>query len=417
MEKIRAIKGTHDILPQEVSKWQYIEGIIKDICENFGYSEIRVPVFEYTELFCRGVGDTTDVVQKEMYTFSDKGGRSLTLRPEGTAGVVRSLIEHSLYAGALPIKLYYLMTCYRNENPQAGRFREFRQFGIELFGASSPKADAEVISLAVTLLKEVGLQKLSVHINSIGCPECRTQYNHVLKQYLEGKSDSLCGLCKERMQLNPLRVLDCKNEQCGVVADTAPRLWEYICEECKNHFIQVKDQLTGMGIAYEIDYGIVRGLDYYTKTVFEIKSCSLGAQSTVCGGGRYDNLVTQLGGPALPGIGFGLGIERLLLCMEAENVQMPSMRTADIYIATMGEAAQRFATLAVFQLRQKGCSAQMDYMDRSLKAQMKYADKIGAKYTIVIGDNELASGRAEMKNMASGEKEAVALDDFEKWKW
>ena len=291
MEKIKALKGTYDILPEDSYKWDYIEKTAKEVCRDFGFDEIRIPVFEYTDLFARGVGDTTDVVQKEMYTFTDKGGRSITLRPEGTAGTVRSVLEHSLLAGALPIKLFYLITCYRNEKPQAGRYREFRQFGIEAFGSSNFRIDAEIISLAMEFFSRLGLKGLTLNINSIGCPECRAKYNKALKEFLAQKYDSLCPTCKTRFDKNPMRILDCKDPSCGELVKDAPVLLDYICDECQEHFDGVKHTLDLLGIEYNIDSGIVRGLDYYTKTVFEIKSDSLGAQSTVCGGGRYDGLV------------------------------------------------------------------------------------------------------------------------------
>ena len=412
MKLITALKGTHDILPEEVYKWQYIEEKIKNITERYRYSEIRIPAFEYTELFARGVGDTTDVVQKEMYTFDDKGGRSLTLRPEGTAGVVRSFLEHGMFSDALPKKLYYMITCYRNEKPQAGRYREFRQFGVEVFGAEDPSLDAEIISMAASLLSELGLKNLVVNINSIGCPKCRKAYNDKLREYLRPHYDELCDTCKSRFEKNPLRILDCKSEICRKIGENAPVLLDNICEECSEHFEKLKKELEIFGIKYVINKSIVRGLDYYTKTVFEITSDSLGAQSTVCGGGRYDGLVEELGGSPTPGIGFAMGLERLLMCMEAENVYMGEPSKADIYVAALGENASDFVSGFVKKLRDEGISAERDYMSRSLKAQMKYANKIGARYSVVIGDNEIETGKASLKNMETGESEELTFDEM-----
>ena len=415
MEKIKALKGTYDILPEDAWKWDYIEKTAKEVCRDFGFDEIRFPVFEYTDLFARGVGDTTDVVQKEMYTFTDKGGRSITLRPEGTAGTVRSVLEHSLLAGALPIKLFYLITCYRNEKPQAGRYREFRQFGIEAFGSSDFRIDAEIISLAMEFFNRLGLKGLTLNLNSIGCPECRAKYNKALKEFLAQKYDNLCPTCKTRFDKNPMRILDCKDPSCGELVADAPVLLDYICDECSAHFDGVKHTLEILGIDYNIDSGIVRGLDYYTKTVFEIKSDSLGAQSTVCGGGRYDGLVEQLGGHPTPGIGFGLGLERLLLTMEAQGIEIPGKPKPKIFVCELGEKAVDYGVKLVADLRGKGISAVRDCMGRGLKAQMKYADKIGAEYTIVIGDNEIEAGKCALKHMESGESQEIILSEIDKY--
>ena len=415
MEKLQAIKGTYDILPGDAVLWQYIEENIRDICDLYGYGEIRMPVFENTELFARGVGDTTDVVQKEMYTFTDKGNRSITLRPEGTAGVVRSVLEHSLLAGALPLKLFYTITCYRNEKPQAGRYREFRQFGVEAFGSSDNALDAEIISLAVTFLKRMGLKGLKVKINSIGCPKCRAEYNNALKAYLGERLNDLCPTCNTRFEKNPMRIIDCKEEKCKAAAAGAPRLLNYICDECKEHFEGLKSNLELMGIDYEIDSDIVRGLDYYTKTVFEITSDDLGAQSTVCGGGRYDGLVEQLGGQPTPGIGFGLGIERLIMCMKAQGVEIPRLKKQKLFICNMGDNAKQFAVKLAYDLRQAGISVSCDNMKKSLKAQMKYADKIGFEYTVIIGDNEIETGVCNLKNMTTGENTEIKIDEIVKF--
>ncbi len=412
MKSINALKGTHDILPEEVYKWQYVEEKIKNITEKYRYEEIRIPAFEYTELFARGVGDTTDVVQKEMYTFDDKGGRSLTLRPEGTAGVVRSFLEHGMFADALPKKLYYMITCYRNEKPQAGRYREFRQFGVEVFGASDPSLDAEIISMASSLIKSFGLKNIVVNINSIGCPKCRKAYNDLLREYLRPYYDELCETCKTRFEKNPLRILDCKSDVCKKIGENAPVLLDNICDECSEHFETLKKELEVLGIKYVINKSIVRGLDYYTKTVFEITSDSLGAQSTVCGGGRYDGLVEELGGNPVPGIGFAMGLERLIMCMEAEGVYMGERKKADIFVATLGDNAKMFSTGFVKNLRDSGVSAERDYMGRGLKAQMKYANKIGATYSVVLGDDEVTSGKCNLKNMETGESEELTFDEI-----
>lgn len=407
----KAPKGTQDLLPADSGRWQYAEGKFREICSAFGYNEIRFPTFEHTELFLRGVGDTTDVVQKQMYTFNDKGGRSITLRPEGTASVARSYIENSLFQLPLPIKMYYDVPCFRYEKSQKGRYREFHQFGVEVFGAAAPTIDAEVIALAATYLKTVGLDDLSVNINSIGCPECRKKYNEALKKFLEPKLDRLCETCKSRYERNPLRILDCKSEICQEVCKGAPELLDYICDECREHFEGLKRNLAALGIDYKIDSGIVRGLDYYTKTVFEIISGGF----TVCGGGRYDGLVEEFGGEHTPAVGFGLGIERLLLRLEELGIEIPGNKQLELYIAPMGAEAAEYAAGLAFTLRCSGVVCDYDHMGRSLKAQMKYADKLGAKYTLVLGDNEIESGEARVKNMLTGEQTELslaALDGF-----
>jgi len=408
----KAPRGTNDVLPESSHEWQYVESRMIETANHFGFKEIRLPVFEHTEVFTKSVGDTTDVVQKEMYTFTDKGDRSITLRPELTAGVVRSVIEHGLLSGPLPLKVCYIGGCYRYEKPQAGRLREFHQFGVECFGASSPAADAEVIMLADTLLTSLGLSGYSLKINSIGCPECRKNYHAALKEYFESRKESLCGTCIDRLDRNPMRILDCKCPDCAAVAKDAPVVLDYLCDECREHFEGVKAHLTAAGLDYSVDSGIVRGLDYYTKTVFEFVSDSLGAQSTVCGGGRYDGLVAQMHGQPTPALGFGMGIERLLMTMKAENVLFPTAAKPDIYIAPMGANAALKASELCRKLRMEGFSAETDVVGRGLKAQMKYADKIGAKYTVVIGDDELASGKAKMKNMELGEQNEFMLDEI-----
>ncbi len=406
---IRAPKGTKDILPEESYKWQYIEHKIREVCNLYAYNEIRTPVFEHTELFERGVGDTTDIVQKEMYTFTDKGGRSITLRPEGTAPVVRSYIQNSLHSTLQPTKSYYICSCYRHERPQAGRLREFHQFGVEVFGSDAPSIDAEIISIAMTLLNKLGVKGTQLNINSIGCPVCRKTYYKELKKYFVSQLDKLCITCKDRLEKNPLRILDCKNQSCNVLAMDAPHLLEFLCDECSQHFDNLKRYLNNMKIEYRINPLIVRGLDYYTKTVFEIISEGIGAQNTVCGGGRYDLLVEDLGGKPTPAIGFGLGLERLLLTMEEQNIKIPKPNSLSLFIANIGESAGFKAHLLVEDFRKKGISADNDHMGRSLRAQLKYADKIGAIYTIVLGEDEINTNKAILKNMKNGDEKEIDL--------
>lgn len=406
----KAPRGTRDILPDEIHKWYYVEEKFKHICHIFGYKEIRLPVFEHTELFQRGVGDTTDIVQKEMYTFNDKGGRSITLRPEGTAGVVRSYIENGMSSWPQPVKFFYNITVYRYENVQKGRYREFHQFGVELFGAADPAADAEIISLAHLFFTTLGINDLALNINSIGCPACRAAYNEKLREYIRPKLDKLCGTCKDRFERNPMRILDCKEESCRKEIEDAPALLDYICNDCAKHFEKVKQKLSAMGIAYSIDKGIVRGLDYYTRTVFEFVSKNLGSQGTVCGGGRYDRLVEECGGSPTPGIGFGLGIERLILEMDSQGIEIPGLEPPDIFIGVIGEKAEQFAEKLALDIRSAGLICHKDIMGRSVKAQMKYANKLNAKYAVILGDNEVESGKAELRNMFSGEVKVISID-------
>lgn len=407
----KAIRGTQDVLPADSYKWQHIEQTVLSIARDFGFREIRTPVFEHTELFQRSVGETTDVVQKEMYTFSDKGGRSITLRPEGTAGAARALLENGLHNGALPVKVSYLTSCYRYENPQAGRLREFHQFGVECFGAAAPQADAEVISLAHMVLSTLGVPGVKLYLNSIGCPTCRAKYHAALKAYFESRKGELCETCLGRLEKNPMRILDCKSPICSAVAAGAPVILDYLCEECAAHFEAVKACLDAADIAYDINPRIVRGLDYYTRTVFEFESDALGAQAVVCGGGRYDGLVEELGGPHLPSLGFGMGLERLLMIMKAKECAFPTPPVCELYLAPMGEAAARRCFAIATRLREGGVSVECDIAGRGLKAQMKYADKLGARYSMVVGDNELAEGKARLKDMKTGEQTEVALDD------
>ncbi len=408
----KAPRGTNDVLPTDSRKWQFVEKKMIETAGLFGFSEIRVPVFEHTEVFTKSVGDTTDVVQKEMYTFLDKGDRSITLRPELTAGVVRSVIEHGLLAGALPLKVCYIGGCYRYEKPQAGRLREFHQFGVECFGAQNPAADAEVMLLADTLLHSLGLSSYHLNINSIGCPKCRKDYHAALKEYFKSKSDKLCHTCIDRLERNPMRILDCKCPECAAVAKDAPVVLDFLCDECHEHFEGVKKHLSASGIEFSVNPGIVRGLDYYTKTVFEFVSSSLGAQSTVCGGGRYDGLVEQMNGQPTPALGFGMGIERLLMIMDAENAAWPDASRTDIYIASMGENAALKATELCTKLRNEGFTAITDISGRGLKSQMKYSDKIGADFTVVLGDNELENKTAKIKNMKTGEQQDFCIDNI-----
>ena len=408
----KAIKGTKDVLPKDVHKNQYIEATALDIASKFGYKEIRTPVFEHTELFQRGVGDTTDVVQKEMYTFDDKGGRSITLRPEVTAGAVRSYLENGLCNEALPQKVCYLTSCYRYEKPQAGRLREFHQFGVECFGSASPLADAEIIALAKSLFDTLGVKDLSLEINSIGCPTCRAEYHKALKEYFSSRKDELCDTCKSRLDRNPMRILDCKSPICHEIAEGAPVVIDYLCDECKEHFENVQKYLKAQNIEYTINPQIVRGLDYYTKTVFEFVSNSIGAQGTVCGGGRYDGLVEELGGQHTPSLGCAIGIERLMLLMEAQGCEFPEAEKPDLFIVALGEKATLKAVEIAKDMREEGFSALLDLNQRSVRAQMKYADKLGAKFNVVIGDNEVEAKTAKLKNMQTGEETEINLDTF-----
>lgn len=408
----KAIKGTKDVLPKDVHKNQYIEATALDVASKFGYKEIRTPVFEHTELFQRGVGDTTDVVQKEMYTFDDKGGRSITLRPEGTAGAVRSFLENGLCNEALPQKVCYLISCYRYEKPQAGRLREFHQFGVECFGTASPLADAEIIALAKSLFDTLGVRDLSLEINSIGCPKCRAEYHKALKEYFASRKDELCDTCKGRLDRNPMRILDCKSPICHEIAQGAPVVIDYLCDECKEHFEKVQKYLDAQNIEYKINPQIVRGLDYYTKTVFEFVSNSIGAQGTVCGGGRYDGLVEELGGQHTASLGFAMGLERLMLLMEAQGCEFPQAEKPDLFIVALGEKATLKAVEIAKDMREEGFSALLDLNQRSVRAQMKYADKLGAKFNVVIGDNEVENKIAKIKNMQTGEETEINLDTF-----
>ena len=409
-----APKGTKDLLPGQVHKWHYVEGKFADICRRYGFKEIRTPMFEHTEVFARGIGDTTDVVQKEMYTFNDHGNRSITLKPEGTSGAVRAFIEHKQYAEVQPTKYYYNTDCFRYEKPQSGRLRHFHQFGIEVFGTPNMMADAEVICLAHDFLTDLGITEIELRINSVGCPECRKKYREALKAYLLPHYEDLCGTCKERFERNPMRIIDCKSEICQAIVKDAPRMIDYLCDDCRNAFEDLKSNLTAMGIDFTIDPNIVRGLDYYTKTAFEFVTTKIGAQGTVCGGGRYDHLVEELGGPPIPGVGFGLGIERLLLLMEANNAYFPEENRVDAFIAVMGDAAKAFGLKLARELRAKGITAEMDTLARNIKGQFKYADRLNARYTLVIGDNELEKGVVSLKDMVKSEQREIKIEDIYK---
>ena len=394
-------KGTKDVLPSQAYKWQFIEDCARKTARQFNINEVRTPVFEHTELFARGVGDTTDIVNKEMYTFLDKGGRSVTLKPEGTAGVARMFIENGLASSPLPMKSYYITPCYRYERPQAGRLREFHQFGVEIYGSPAPSADVEAIFAASAFLQKLGISA-QLRLNSIGCPACRAGYNAALKEYFRPRLGEMCATCRERFEKNPLRMLDCKEEGCKAITAGAPKILDYLCPDCAAHFQKVEELLAASGIEYVVDPNIVRGLDYYTRTVFEFVSDSIGAQGTVCAGGRYDGLIAGLGGPSTPAVGFAAGLERLLLLMENTGVQFPAAPVPDIYVAGMDEASRARALSLVAALRRQDISAECDLMERSVKAQLKYADKLGARYVAVIGENELAEGAVNLKKMSDG---------------
>lgn len=409
----KAARGTQDVVPKDSYKWQFIEDVMRKESAAHGFSEIRTPVFEHTELFLRSVGETTDVVQKEMYTFEDKGGRSITLRPEGTAGAIRAMLEHGLYNDGLPVKTYYFSSCYRYEKPQAGRLREFHQFGLEIFGTSSPAADAELISMVSSLFERLQVKNLSLQINSIGCPACREKFQAALREYFKKNEAQLCETCHTRLEKNPMRIFDCKSPICQKIAAAAPVMLDFLCEECKEHFETVEKYLDTAKISYIVNPKIVRGLDYYTKTVFEFVSNEIGAQGTICGGGRYDGLVEELGGQSMPSLGFGLGMERLLLLLEIQKIELPSPPPCDLYIASLGDAAGQKAFELVRDVRNAGLIAQNDIVGRSLKAQMKYADKLRAKFSMVLGDNEIKNRKAKIRNMKTREEVEIDLgEDF-----
>ena len=410
---IQKIKGTMDLLPDVTPLYRYIEGVMREEAGKYGFGEIRTPMFENTELFVRGVGDTTDVVQKEMYTFHDRDDdRSITLRPEGTAGVARAVIENGKYGDAMPLKYYYLISCFRHEAPQAGRSREFFQFGTEMFGSESAAADATIIALGASIFRRLGLSNVKLHINSIGCKCCRPKYREALVGHFSGHTEEICDTCRTRLDKNPLRLLDCKSPICRAIAEKAPRTIDNLCPECEAHFALLRESLDAMGVEYVVDPGIVRGLDYYTRTVFEFIAEGIGAQSTVCGGGRYDGLIEELGGPALPGIGFGMGLTRVVLALEQAGLANVAPDAPRLYIAALGERALVQALAITERLRREGVYVECDNMGRGLKAQMKYANKIGADYTLILGDSEIESRRAQLRDMKNSSQYEVELDTF-----
>ena len=404
-------KGTKDALPQDSHAFLTLESKAREVARLFNLNEIRTPTFEHTELFLRGVGDTTDIVGKEMYTFLDKGERSITLKPEGTAGVARAYIESGMDRNAsLPVKMYYITPVFRYERPQSGRLREHHQFGVELYGSPEAQTDAEVVEIAKTMLDSVGITETKLYINSIGCPECRKRYNEALRNFLADNIANMCRDCKERYDKNPLRILDCKEEGCKQINKGAPKIIEYLCDDCAKHFESFKCALDEVGIEYQVNPNIVRGLDYYTRSVFEF--VTEVDKLTVCGGGRYDNLVTMLGGRPTPAVGFGMGLERLMMVAEREGSDLGKPNAPQIYIATLSDAQSSTARKLVYDLRKQGIASECDLMARSLKAQMKYAGRIGAEYVTVLGDDEIATGVLEVKRMADGECKKVKIDEL-----
>ena len=409
-------RGTNDFLPADTAKWQELEALLRSMCAEYGFGEIRTPLFEETELFQRGVGETTDIVQKEMYTFSDHGGRSLTLRPENTASACRAYLENKLYGQVQPIKLYYMGPMFRYEKPQSGRFRQFHQFGIEIFGSPSPAADAEIIAFAWDLYQNrLGLKNLQLQLNSVGCPTCRAAYRKALQDYFRPRFNELCETCQSRFERNPMRILDCKSAEDQAIAKDAPLITDFLCDDCRSHFEQVKAMLDAADIPYNIDPRLVRGLDYYTKTAFEIQVATIGAQSAVCGGGRYDGLIQEIGGESTPGVGFALGMERVFSALAAQGSDIETESGLDVYIIVAGETAAAPAFRLADQLRRAGISCEMDYADKSFKAQLKAANRLQAAWAVIIGEDEVASGAATVKNMTEGSQESVPLDQVKKY--
>lgn len=400
-------RGTRDILPATVGHWRYVEEKIRQLCHRYSYEEIRTPIFEHTELFLRSIGETTDIVDKEMYTFVDRGGRSITMRPENTAAVVRAFLEHKLYAQPQPVKLFYIGPMFRYDRPQAGRFRQFHQFGVEVLGAQQPMVDAEIMVLALQFFQELGLRDYTLHINSVGCPVCRPRYREALQAFLRDKISGMCEDCQNRFEKNPLRILDCKHESCRRLSQGAPEVRDCLCDDCRRHFAAVQQYLAAVGVAYQIDSRLVRGLDYYTKTAFEIQYAPLGAQSAICGGGRYDGLVQEMGGEPTPGIGFAIGLERLLLALEKQALLPDSRRRLDIYFAPLDATAQEMAFQWLCAVRQAGFAADIDFLGRSLKGQLKYAAKYPADFAGIIGAEEYQHGQVTLRNLTTGEQEMV----------
>ncbi|MGE5371775.1 MAG: histidine--tRNA ligase [Solirubrobacterales bacterium] len=408
--EISAPKGTFDILPDTSYRWQALETVLGQLAERYGYREVRTPIFEHTELFKRGVGDTTDIVQKEMYTFLDKAERSLTLRPEGTAPAARAFLENGLHNQALPAKWYYMGPMFRYDNTQAGRYRQFHQFGLEAFGSADPAIDAEIVALMVRMVQSLGLTGTELHLNTVGCPSCRPQYRDTLVEFLTPRAAKLCSDCQHRYQANPLRVLDCKNESCQAALEGYPVLTDSVCPDCHAHFETVRDLLGLYGIAYRLNNRLVRGLDYYTKTAFELQLTGIGAQSAVGGGGRYDGLIETIGGPATPGIGFALGIDRLLLALENQSAGMAQPAAVDVFVIAAGERFVRNACQLLDRLRAAGIKSDKDYMGRSLKAQMKFADKTGARWVLILGEDEIRDGYITVRDMKQQAQEKITDD-------
>ena len=409
---INGPRGTKDILPDTVAQWTHVEKVIRELCARYGYREIRTPIFEHTELFLRGIGETTDVVEKEMYTFTDRGERSLTLRPENTASVVRSYLQNKLYAADALVKLFYIGSMFRYDRPQAGRYREFHQFGIEALGEADAAVDAEIIVLAVEFLRALGLKELKLHLNSVGCPKCRPVYREKLQSFFRPHLAELCGDCQSRFERNPLRLLDCKHEHCHALAAGAPRITDCLCEECRTHFEAVQSYLTAVDVPFELDANLVRGLDYYTKTAFEVKYTPLGAQSAVAGGGRYDGLVEEVGGPPTPGIGFAVGLERVLLALEKQGLLPSEHDAVDVFVVALGDAAKLSAFKLMQEVRAAKLSAAMDFAGRSMKAQMKQANKKNARFVAILGEDEVREGIVALKDMKTSEQKKVAWKDL-----
>lgn len=407
---IKRPNGTEDVTPKNIAKWHTVEHVVKEVASCYGFKEIRIPTFENTELFQRSVGETTDVVQKEMYSVIAKETK-FTLRPEGTAGTIRAMLQNGMLNDAMPQKAYYILSCFRHERPQAGRLREFHQFGLEMAGSAKPSADADIISLAYEIIQTLGIKNTELKINSIGCPECRAEYHKALKGFFEDRKSDLCETCLSRLDKNPMRILDCKSPICSEIAKDAPVILDFLCEECSEHFEKLKGYLDNLGIIYTVDPTIVRGLDYYTKTVFEFVTTDIGAQGTICGGGRYDGLIQELGGHPTHALGFAMGLERLILTMENQGIEFDTEDSCTLYIAPMDEAAVPEAMKLAHTLRKDGFWVEYDTVGRSLKSQMKYSDKIKAKFTMVFGENEINSKIAKLKNMKTGEELEIKLDD------
>lgn len=407
---IKRPNGTEDVTPKNIAKWHTVEHVVKEVASCYGFKEIRIPTFENTELFQRSVGETTDVVQKEMYSVIAKETK-FTLRPEGTAGTIRAMLQNGMLNDAMPQKAYYILSCFRHERPQAGRLREFHQFGLEMAGSAKPSADADIISLAYEIIQTLGIKNTELKINSIGCPECRAEYHKALKGFFEDRKSDLCETCLSRLDKNPMRILDCKSPICSEIAKDAPVILDFLCEECSEHFNKLKGYLDNLGIIYTVDPTMVRGLDYYTKTVFEFVTTDIGAQGTICGGGRYDGLIQELGGHPTPALGFAMGLERLILTMENQGIEFDTEDSCTLYIAPMDEAAVPAAMKLAHTLRKDGFWVEYDTVGRSLKSQMKYSDKIKAKFTMVFGENEINSKIAKLKNMKTGEELEIKLDD------